>query len=43
MQNDEPGDAMGFTCLLFQSPVTEGCVSIIFSKTQVACVIIPQL
>lgn len=32
MQNDEPGDVVGFTCLLFHSPVTEGCVSIISIK-----------
>lgn len=43
MCNDEPGDAIDFTCLVFQSPVTEGCMSIIFTKTQVACVIILEL
>lgn len=43
MWNDEPGDAVGFTCLVFQSPVTERCISIILTKTQVACVIILQL
>lgn len=43
MWNDEPGDAVGFAGLVFQSRVTKGCISIIFAKTQVACVIIPQL
>lgn len=45
MWNDEAGDGVGFTCLVFQSRETQGCISIIFiiMKTQVARFIIPQL
>lgn len=43
MMSQVIGDAVGFACLVFQSQVSEVYISIIFTKTQVAYVIIPQL